>query len=99
MASEKCTHPASSGGAEVHHVRCTGDDVHGERDQQRSDGGVDRSEEREGDGEEPDGEHHWDSTQGAQEQALRVVHADELLPHEVEGRHRESHCDELHSTE
>ena len=91
------THLSSSGGAEVGHVCRAGDDVDGECDEQGADGGIDGAEEGEGDGEEPDGEHHRDAAEGSEEQALGVVHADELLPHEVEGRHRESDCDELHS--
>jgi len=63
--------------------------VFGERDQERADSGVDGAVEGEDDGEELDGEHHQNSAQRLEQQALRVVHADQLLPHEVEERTRE----------
>ena len=71
------------------------DDVDGEADEQRADGGVDGPEEGEDDGQEPDGHHDGQPRQRALEDALGVVHPDHLLPHEVERRAREPERDEL----
>jgi hypothetical protein len=78
------------------HVRQRRDDVDGEADQQRAHGGVDGAEKREDDGQEPDGRHDGQPRGGAQGHAPRLVHADQLLPHEVEWRAREPERDELH---
>ena len=84
-------------GSEGDHVRQRRDDVDGEADEQRADGGVDGPEEGEDDGQEPDGHHDGETRGGAQRHAPRLVHADQLLPHEVERRAREPERDELHA--
>jgi len=60
-----------------------GDDVDGEADEEGTDGGVDGAEEREDDGQEPYRNHHRKTCQCPQAYALRVVHPNHLLPHEV----------------
>lgn len=72
-----------------------GDDVDGEADEERSDGGIDRSEEREDDGEEPDGDDHRQSSCCSLAQTLAFVHADCFLPHKIQGRACKSKCYEL----
>jgi hypothetical protein len=71
------------------------DDVDSEADEERADGGVDGPEEGEDDGQEPDGHDDGEPCQRTQEDAAGVVHADHLLPHEVERGARESERDEL----
>jgi len=72
-----------------------GDDVDGEADEERADGGVDGPEEGEDDGEEPDGDDDGEADQRAEEDARRLVHAHRLLPHEEERGAREPEGDEL----
>lgn len=60
-----------------------GDDVDGEADEERSDGGVDGTEEWEDDGQEPDGDDHRQSRRRTLAQALALVHPNRLLPHKV----------------
>ena len=77
------------------HVCHGGDDVDGEADEERPYGGVDGPEEGEDDGQEPDGDDDGEAGQGAEEDALGVVHPDHLLPHEVERGAGEAEGDEL----
>ena len=72
-----------------------GDDVDGEADEERADGGVDGPEEGEDDGEEPDGHDDGEPGGGALAEAAAVVEADELLPDEVERGAGEAEGDEL----
>ena len=76
-------------------MRESRDDVDGEGDEQGADGGVDGAEEWEDNGEEPDGHHHGESDERPEEDAAGVVHADGLLPDEVERRAGEAEGDEL----
>ena len=93
----KRTYHARGRRAEGEDVRQCRDDVDGEADEQRADGGVDGPEEGKDDGQEPDGHHDGQPSQRALEDALGVVHPDHLLPHEVERRAREPERDELHA--
>jgi hypothetical protein len=77
------------------HVRERRDDIDGEADEERADGGVDGPEEGEDDGEEPDGDDDGEPGGGALAEAAAVVEADELLPDEVERGAGEAEGDEL----
>lgn len=72
------------------------DDIDGEANEQRSDGGVDGAEEGEDDGEEPDWHHHGEACRRSLAHAPALVHADRLLPHEVQRRACEPERYELH---
>ena len=68
-------------------MRRSWDDVDGEGDEESSDGGVYRAEERECDGQEPDGQHYREADERAHEDVARGrVEPCYLLPHEVERR-------------
>ena len=71
------------------------DDVDGEAHEKGSHGRIDRTEEREDDGQEPYWDHDRQPSKCPKAYALSVVHPDHLLPHEVEWCARESECDEL----
>ncbi|BAS94293.1 Os05g0447250, partial [Oryza sativa Japonica Group] len=86
---------SGGGGAVREDVGEGGDDVDGEADEERADGGVDGAEEGEDDGEEPDGHDDGEAGERAGEDAAGAVHADRLLPHEVERGAREPERDEL----
>lgn len=86
----------SGGGLAVgEYVGGGGDDVDGEADKKCADGRVDGPEEGEDDGQEPYWYHHRQPRQCSEADALRVVHADHLLPHEIQRRARKSERDEL----
>ncbi|URD82061.1 C-terminal domain phosphatase-like [Musa troglodytarum] len=76
-------------------MRQSGNDVDGEADEESAHGGVDGAEEGEDDGQEPDGDDHGKPGEGAQADALGVVHSDRLLPHEVQRGAGEAEGDEL----
>ena len=68
-------------------MRRSWDDVDGEGDEESSDGGVYRAEERECDGQEPDGQHYREADERPHEDVARGrVEPCYLLPHEVERR-------------
>ena len=60
-----------------------GDDVNGEADKERANGGVDGAKEWEYDGQEPYGDHHWQPHQCTLAQALALMHPYCFLPHKV----------------
>jgi hypothetical protein len=95
MTSRPRTYLARLRGPEGDHVRQRRDDVDGKADEQGSHGGVNGAEEGEDDGEEPDGHDNGEARGGTLAEALAVVEADELLPHEVERGAREAEGDEL----
>ena len=72
------------------------DDVDGEADQKRSDGGVDRAEEGEDYGQKPDWYHNGKPCQCPQAYAPCVMHPYHLLPHKIQRRTREPKCNKLH---
>ena len=74
-----------------------GDNVDGEANEKRPDGGVDGAEEGENDGKEPNRDDHGQSCRRALAQALALVHPDQFLPHEIQRRARKSKCNKLHS--
>lgn len=74
------------GRPEGEHVGQGGDDVDGEGDEEGADGGVDGAEEGENDGQKPNGDDHRQSRHRPFADALRLVHPDQLLPHEVQRR-------------
>lgn len=80
----------SGGRAESEHVCQRRDDVDGEADKESTDGGVDWTEERKDNGEEPNGHYHRKPCCGSFTHAVAVMHADCFLPDEVERRARES---------
>lgn len=88
-------YPTGSGLSVGEHMSEGGDDVDGEANKKRSNGGVDWTKEWEDDGQEPYRDHHGQPSKRPQAYAFRVVHPDHLLPHEVERRARKSKCDEL----
>lgn len=59
------------------------DYVDGEANEKRSNGGIDGPKEREDDGEKPDGDDNRQPGGRTLAQALALVHAYRLLPHEV----------------
>lgn len=61
-------------------------DIDGEAYEERSDGGVDGAEEGEDDGQEPYRHHHGQAGRRPLAHAPALVHADGLLPHEVQRR-------------
>lgn len=89
------TYPTSGGLPIGEHMREGRDDVDGEADKKGPDGGIDRAEEREDDGQEPNRDHDREPSECPKANALCVVHPYYLLPHEVERCARESECDEL----
>lgn len=86
---------SSRSGSKGYHVRQGRNYVHSEAHKQRSDGRIDRAEEGEHDREEPNRDHHRQPRDRPLDDALRLVHADDLLPHKVERRARKSKCYEL----
>jgi len=81
--------------AEVDHVREARNYVHSEGDEQAAHHGVDGAEEGKGDGEEPDGQQDGHSAGRPKQHVIGLVHPQDLLPHEVQRRHRKPHRDKL----
>ncbi|RWW03701.1 hypothetical protein GW17_00033112 [Ensete ventricosum] len=77
------------------HMCQSGDDVDGEADEESAHRGVDGTKEGEDDGQEPDGDDDGKPGEGAQADALGVMHSDHLLPHEVQRGAGEAEGDEL----
>jgi len=60
-----------------------GDDVNGEADKKRSNGGVDGTKEGENYGQKPYWDHHWQSRQCTLAQAPTLVYPYCFLPHQI----------------
>lgn len=75
------------------------DNIHCKAHQQRPNGGVYRPKERENDSQKPDRNHHWQPRNSPQANAFGIVHSNDFLPHEVQGRTSETERNKLHPQE
>lgn len=81
--------------SEGEHVSKSRDDVNGEANEERSNGGVDRAKEREDYSQKPDGNNHRQSCSCPFAQALTFMHSNGFLPHKVQRSASKSKCNEL----
>nr|DAD29630.1 TPA_asm: hypothetical protein HUJ06_031098 [Nelumbo nucifera] len=83
---ERVGYLASGGLSVSEHMSHGRYDVYGEADQESTDDGVDRTEERENNDQEQNGDDHWQPGQCPQAYTLGIMHLHNLLPYEIQWR-------------